>query len=191
MPYVTLGCQALLVLVFAISVVGKVHGQEAFTEFVGATRRLLPASVGAGLARWIAACVAAAEAATVVLLLLPVATVLGFLLAVVLLSAFTTAVLLAVRRGERAPCRCFGASTHPLGLAQVVRNAVLLAAGGLGVIGAVSSPTQAIEPAGIAVVLLAAGVIALPVLLADDIAALFRATPQKPISQLSSFEEGA
>lgn len=191
MPYVALGCQALLVLVFAISVVGKVRGQDAFTEFVGATRRLLPASIGARPARWIAAGVAGAEAITVVSLLLPVSTIVGFLLALVLLGAFTTAVLLALRRGERAPCRCFGASTHPLGPAQVVRNAVLLAAAVLGVIGVVSSPTQAMEPAGIAIVLLAAGVVALPVLLADDIAALFRATPQKPISQLSSLEEGA
>ena len=191
MPYVALGCQALLVLVFAISVVGKVRGQDAFTEFVAATRRLLPASIGARPARWIAASVAGAEAITVVSLLLPVSTILGFMLALVLLGAFTTAVLLALRRGERAPCRCFGASTHPLGPAQVVRNAVLLAAAVLGGIGTVSSPSAVPNPVGIATALLAAGVVALPVLLADDIAGLFRASPQKPSSQLSSLEKGA
>ncbi|HEY9410410.1 MAG TPA: MauE/DoxX family redox-associated membrane protein [Jiangellaceae bacterium] len=196
MPHVVLACQALLVLVFAISVAGKVRDSAAFAEFVGATRRLLPASIGARPARWIAAGVVGAEVTAVVSLLLPVSTVLGFLLALVLLAGFTAAVLLALRRGERAPCRCFGTSTHPLGAAQVVRNAILLAAAALGGIGAVSSPAEVIEPGGVAIALLAAGLVALPVLLADDIADLFRATPQKPspekpTSQFSSFEKGA
>ena len=48
--------------------------------------------------------------------------------AIVLLVAFTTLIVLRLREGRHPPCACFGAwSAKPLGPGHVVRNVVLLA----------------------------------------------------------------
>jgi hydrogenase/urease accessory protein HupE len=68
----------------------------------------------------------------VVSLALPQSVVPGFVASCVLLTAYTVAIGLALRRGERTPCRCIGASADPLHALLLLRNGVLLAICGLG-----------------------------------------------------------
>lgn len=173
MEYVVVGLRSLIVLVFAVSVASKLRGRRAYAEFVAATGRLSPRPV-AGTAVWrLAAWVVAAELAVPVLLLVPVTASLGFAVAAALLVALTGAILLALRRGERAPCRCFGSAEQPLGYPQVVRNLVLLAVCVLGLVGG-QLPVAAPDPAGALLAVVAGAVAATVVVMADDIAALFR-----------------
>ena len=94
----------------------------------------------------------------------------GFAVAAGLLAVFTGAIVLSLRRGNAAPCRCFGASSTPLGPRHVARNAVLVALALLGLVAAlVPGPA---DLAGL-VVAGAAGVVAGVTITAfDDIAAL-------------------
>ncbi|MGW7440879.1 MauE/DoxX family redox-associated membrane protein, partial [Streptomyces sp. NPDC054849] len=69
------------------------------------------------------------EWAVVVLLAVPVrgVGVAGFGLAGVALSVFTVVLVLALRRGMSASCRCFGSSVRPVSGVQLVRNLMLMA----------------------------------------------------------------
>ncbi|MCX4799423.1 MULTISPECIES: MauE/DoxX family redox-associated membrane protein [unclassified Streptomyces] len=57
-----------------------------------------------------------AEAATVVFVALPATALAGFAVAIGLLIAFTTGILVAVRRRRRVLCQCFGTSSAPVGV---------------------------------------------------------------------------
>ncbi|MEU9363637.1 MauE/DoxX family redox-associated membrane protein [Streptomyces avermitilis] len=125
MPYLVIVLRCLVGVVFLVSSVGKVAGRHAFSEFVIALRqlRMLPASAVSA----VATCVVCVEAAIWVLLAIPepVATTAGFTLAAGLLTVFAVGIVVAMRRGVRAPCRCFGASASLLGPWHVARNVVL------------------------------------------------------------------
>lgn len=172
MEYVLVGCRSLVALVFVVSLVGKLRGGWAYAEFVAATGRLAPRRVSPGGARRLATVVAAVEVAIVTLMLAPAATPIGFATATTLLLAFTGAILLALRRGERAPCRCFGSARHALGYPQVVRNLVLLSVCVLGLVGGQLS-TTAPDPARALLAVVAGAVAATAVVMSDDIVALF------------------
>jgi uncharacterized membrane protein YphA (DoxX/SURF4 family) len=174
MDYVVLGCRCMVGLVFLASVVSKLRGRESYAGFVAAAARLGPG----WLVSWVpagvlAGGVIAAEVAVPVLLVLPGAAWTGFLLAGVLTVGFALAVVAALRRGDRAPCNCFGVSSRPVGGVHLVRNVVLAAAAGLGLaVGAAASgPT---EPAGVVAAVVAGAVVAAVVVTADDVAELFR-----------------
>ncbi|MDF5757517.1 MauE/DoxX family redox-associated membrane protein [Spongiactinospora sp. TRM90649] len=135
LTYVSVAGQVAAGAVYAAGVIGKTRGRTAYREFVRATGRLLPGRIGARRAGVIAPLVIAAEAATAVLTAaLPRA---GLVLAAALALVFTVAVAAALRRGERAPCRCFGASATPLGPRHIARNVLLLA---VAATGAAASP---------------------------------------------------
>jgi hypothetical protein len=174
MSYLVIGARVLLLGVFVVALAGKLRRRAAFDEFRRsiAELRVLPRnwSLAAALA------VTAAEAAIIVLLGLPYTVLPGFGLAAVLLVVFTTGIVLALRRGQRAPCRCFGASAAPLGPAHVVRNLILTAAGVTGLIAAFAAGTAGVQPGGIAVTLAAAAVGVLIVVRLDDLVALFAAS---------------
>ena len=182
LAYLTLGCRALLVLVFAASLIGKLAGREAVGTFVLATRRLAPVPISTSQARWAATGVVGAEAATVIALLVPGWTIAGFLLASALLAVFSGVLLLALRRGERTPCHCFGSSSQrPLGIAPVLRNAALLVVVALGVGGSAA----AVAPSGVtlggaAITVLAAVVAVVPFILSEELAGLFRTESRPP-----------
>jgi hypothetical protein len=171
--YVVLGCRCVVGLVFLASVVGKLRGRKAYAGFVVAAGRLGPgwvvSRVPAGV---LAGGVIAAEAAVLVLVVLPGMAWAGFVLAGLLALAFAAAVLAALRRGDRAPCNCFGGSTRPVGGVHLVRNVVLAAAAGVGL--AASSAAGPLEPAGVVVAVVVGGVVAAVVVTADDVAELFR-----------------
>ncbi|GAA2884676.1 methylamine utilization protein MauE [Streptosporangium fragile] len=149
MDYVVIGCRALVGIVFLVSAATKIR-PLASGEFAASVRRLT--GLRGARARPVALGVVLLEGAVPVLLVVRGLAVPGFVLAGALLAAFSTAILVALRRGVRAPCRCFGAAEIPLGPRHLVRNALL----------------------GVAA---AASAAALLVIGADDIAGLFREEP--------------
>ncbi|MEU0563638.1 MauE/DoxX family redox-associated membrane protein [Dactylosporangium sp. NPDC006015] len=138
MSYLSLGLLAALCCVFAASAWSKLRSRAAQQAFASSLRPvpLVPARhVGAvamaatvaeaGLVLGLGAAVAAIAAGW------PAArplTVVMLALTGVLLAVFTTGVALAVRRGTRARCACFGAAERPLSARHLVRNGLLLAA---------------------------------------------------------------
>jgi uncharacterized membrane protein YphA (DoxX/SURF4 family) len=162
--YLELGCRGLLAGVFLISLAGKLRGRAAYAAFVAATASLL--ATGGRQARVLAPLTIVAELGTVVALAIgPFGLVAG----AALLGCFTVALVLALRRGSAAPCRCFGASTTPIGLHHVVRNVVLA---GLAVAGAIAGSVaddQPIDPAALAVTALAVAIAVLVTVRLDDL----------------------
>jgi hypothetical protein len=168
------GCRCAIGLVFVASILGKVRGREPYADFVRAAGRLgsgwLTSRIPVGV---LAGGVVAAEAAVVVLLVPPGSTWLGFVLAGLLAAAFAAAVVAALRRGDHAPCNCFGVSARPVSRVHLVRNAVLVAIAGLGLAadGVAVGPA---EPAGVVAAVVAGVVVAAVVVKADDLAELFQ-----------------
>lgn len=172
MVYLLIVCRTLLVGVFVAALAGKAARRAAYRDFatwvgtLGLVPRRLTAAAAAGAT--------AAEVAAVALLALPATVPVGFALAVALLAVFTAGVVLAIRRGRRAPCHCFGASRTPLGAVHVVRNAMLLAVGCAGLtLSVVGDPDPATHLAGVLLAVTVALLALLPVLRLDDLMALF------------------
>ncbi|MEU8172870.1 MauE/DoxX family redox-associated membrane protein [Microbispora hainanensis] len=173
MAYLFAFCRLLTGIVFLMSAVSKLRGRAAYEEFTAATRALvrLPA-------RPVAALVVTAEAAVAPLLAWPPTVLAGFCLALGLLVAFTVAIAVALRRGRRVSCRCFGASAVPVGPGHLVRNAVFLAAAAAGAVQAGAGTVLAgLGPAGFAAVALAAGAAAVLLSAIGEIAGLFTSSP--------------
>ena len=173
MQYVLIGLRSLIALVFVISIASKLRSRHAFDEFLAATVRLSPWPLMAGMARWLAVAVVATELAAALLVSVSATTPIGFAVAAALLLCFCGAILLALRRGERAPCRCFGSAEQPLGYPQVARNLVLLAAAVLGLAGG-RLPAAPPDLPGVLVAVGAGALAATVVAAADDITSLFR-----------------
>lgn len=174
MEYLQFGCQVLLGGVFAMSAGSKLYSRTAFAEFTAATARLTGA--GAGRARQFAVAAVAAEITIVLALIVPALVLWGFAVGIGLLAVFSAAIVRSLRRGQRAPCRCFGASNSPLGTQHVVRNAALAAFGALGIAAGLSGGTSSLDFGLACVVAFAALIgVALTARL-DDLIGLFRAT---------------
>ncbi|MEV6673920.1 MauE/DoxX family redox-associated membrane protein [Streptomyces sp. NPDC051162] len=179
-----MGCLALAIRcliggVFLTSFIGKVAGRGAFDRFVSSVRdmRVLPTRAAA---RSVARCVVTAEAAVCVTLATPVRAVAvgGFVLSGVLLTVFAAGILLSLRQGVRTPCRCFGASTSPLGPGHVARNLTLTA---VAVTGAVAVPAAGPATPGATVLSVLAGLLLGGLTTAlDDILDLFRPVDRAP-----------
>ncbi|MER5768476.1 MauE/DoxX family redox-associated membrane protein [Streptomyces sp. NPDC001985] len=174
MIYVAFACRILLIGVFLTAVAGKARSRTAFAAFERslAGLGLLPAR----LSRAVAVSVIAAESATVVLLV-PAPTVpLGFALGALLLLGFSAGIALALRRGRRAPCRCFGASAAPLGPVHVVRNLLLAAAGAAGAVLVAAGPADGWppHPGGAAIACASALVVVVLTVRLDDLTELLR-----------------
>ncbi|MCX4822353.1 methylamine utilization protein MauE [Streptomyces sp. NBC_01142] len=178
MTYLVFACRILLIGVFLVAVVGKFRGRAAFEEFAKsiADLRLLSRRLSTAAA----AAVAVTELAVLALLAVPPTAPAGFALAAVLLLVFTTGIALALRRGRRAPCRCFGASAAPLGPVHVVRNLILALAGAAGLGLSLTEGAGAWWPehvGGTAVALTTAAIGVLLVVRLDDLMALFATPP--------------
>jgi hypothetical protein len=169
MEYVGVGFASLIGWVFLASAISKLRH---FGEFTRSLPALAP--VRAGQVRPLAMTVVATEAAVPVLLLIPAAIFYGFALAGALLAAFTAAIVTALKRGRRAPCQCFGASSTPLGPSHLVRNSILLISTLAGGLALDAQPQQA---AGLVVAIAAGLVGAILIVAMDDIAFLFARTP--------------
>ncbi len=172
MRYLDVACRLLIGIVFAVAVVGKLVGRDAFPAFVRSLvqMKVVPDRVAGVAAR----ASVVTELLIVVLLAVPLrwTAAVGFVLAAGLLLVFGGAIALSLRHGNRAPCRCFGASATPLGTRHLVRNGLLVMIALVGLAGTLAS--GGVELAG---VLLAAGtglVVGLIMTAYDDIAELLR-----------------
>jgi uncharacterized membrane protein YphA (DoxX/SURF4 family) len=170
LAYLMFASRCVLLVVFAASAAGKLRGASAFKAFRQATAALVPWArpVAAGLA----AVVIAAELGIVLLLAIPATTRWGLVAAFALLTAFTVAIAAALRRGNTAPCRCFGRSDSPLRTRHLVRNGILLLVAATGGV----MPGGG-EPLGQALAGVAAVALALLVLNFDALADLFVGPP--------------
>ncbi|GIH45143.1 Methylamine utilisation protein MauE [Microbispora rosea] len=182
MAYLFAFCRLLTGIVFLMSAVSKLRGRAAYEEFTAATRALvrLPS-------RPVAALVVAAEIAVAPLLAWRPTVLAGFCVALGLLVAFTAAIVVALRRGRRVSCRCFGASAVPVGAGHLARNAVLIVAAAAGAVQAGAGGVQAgagavfagLGPAGLAAVALAAGAVAVLLSAIGEIAGLFTSSSRR------------
>lgn len=173
--YALLACQVLLLAVFAVAGGSKLT-RHGFGEFRAATGRLLPVR-WSGWRRPAAVGVLVAELATVGLLAWPPAVPVGFAMALGLGTAFSAGIVAALRRGERGPCRCLGASTTPLGGSHLARNGVVTAAAVVGLVLAWLPEPVPASPAGIGLAAVAGLVLAALVVRMDDLVALFAPMP--------------
>lgn len=190
MDHLTIGCACILALVFAVSAASKLRGRAAFDEFAYATRTLLTASAqalrgaerrrpGERVVRFVALGVAMAEAVAVPLVAVPATARVGFGLAAVLLTCFSVAIALTLRRGVSTACRCFGAASAPLSRRHLVRNALLLAVAVAGLVTADGS-LDGVHPAGAAVAAVTGAVAAVLLIRIDDLADLFAPAASTP-----------
>ena len=133
MQYLALACRTAIAVVFLMAVGGKTIGRGAFAEF---TRSIVAMNAvpkaAAGLA---ARATVSAELLTVLLVSFParITAVIGSGLAALLMALFSGAIWRSLRRGDNAPCRCFGRSSTPLGRRHLVRNGLLLLTSALGI----------------------------------------------------------
>lgn len=164
MGYLTVACRVLLAVVFATSLVSKLRGRAAWSGFADSVRQL--GRVPGPAVGMVATTVVAAEALALVLLLVPTAAPLGLAVSGSLLTGFTVVMFAGWRRGVRAPCRCFGASTVPVGVRHLVRNALLITVAGAGIAGHLAGASVA-HPGGLAVAA-ASGLAAAAVLIVFD-----------------------
>ncbi|WP_275107002.1 MauE/DoxX family redox-associated membrane protein [Nocardia arthritidis] len=125
MNYLGIGVSCSIGTIFVISVVGKIASPGSLAAFTASVRdmRVLPPS----MARRSAISVVAMEIAVCALLAAPYreARMAGLGMAAALLTIFAAAVVSAVRRGVREPCRCFGRSNTPLSYWHGLRNSIL------------------------------------------------------------------
>lgn len=109
--------------VFAASFITKVYSRAAWLSFRSWLARMNfwrgPSALAAGA-------LAAAEAVVVVLAIVPMTSAAGLAAAAGLAIVLTTGLVVALRRGSREPCHCFGSSVEPLSWQHVARNALLL-----------------------------------------------------------------
>ncbi|MFH8681148.1 MauE/DoxX family redox-associated membrane protein [Streptomyces lydicus] len=171
--YLATGLRCLIGTVVLLALCGKTTRNGGFGAFVSSLHglRLLPARY----ARPAAVAVAAGEGTAVIVLALPwqAAAPWGFCLAAALLAVLTAGVGLALRRGARAPCRCFGGTAKPLGGHHLLRNVLLT---GLALLGAVISaaPPPPAHPAGTALAAATGVVLGGLIAVLDELTALFR-----------------
>jgi hypothetical protein len=170
-----LACRMVMGLVFATSAISKLRGRGAFDEFATTTRLLLVAAsprrlVSDSGSRRVGGAVIAAEASVPLLLLVPGLSRFGLGVAMFLLTLFGLGIVVAMRRRVRTTCRCFGASSTPLGKRHLIRNTILfvVAAAGLG-----AGPAGHADLAALAVVAGSAVVAAVLVVRFDDVIELF------------------
>ncbi|KAB2345500.1 MauE/DoxX family redox-associated membrane protein [Actinomadura rudentiformis] len=178
MEYVAFGARGLICLIFVVSAFGKVRDRAAFTEFTRTTRILLGAAlrrreVSRPAATWTGRVVVAAEIAAALLVLFPVTAAAGLGVAAVLLGAFSVAMVAALRGGVSTSCRCFGASTAPIGRRHVVRNVLLICAAVAGLVAASAAGSPPL--AGMVITAVAVAVVALLMIRLDDLYELFAA----------------
>lgn len=175
MEYLAVGIRTLVGIVFLAAVVGKVARRDGFSAFLASVQRMRILSTWrAGL---VARVVVVGEVVICLLLAVPirVANVAGLLLASGLLVAFSLGIVVSVRRGIHAPCRCFGASTTPLGTRHVVRNIGLAAAAAVGAVSVVGAAGP-VHTEGVIVAAVAGLALGGVVIVLDDIIELFAST---------------
>ncbi|MCD9146030.1 TlpA family protein disulfide reductase [Streptomyces albireticuli] len=160
MSYALWAIRGCIGTIFFISSLSKTFGRGSFTSFASSLNnlRIIPQRAVVLTAGG----VVASEWAVVALLIAPIQWIftLGLALASMMLVSFSLAIIRVTGReeGTAVTCSCFGSSTRPLGVRQIVRN-VLLA--GLAILAAaLSIATHRSSPSGNVFVSAMLGVIA-------------------------------
>ena len=172
----TLFARCVLAAAFFASGALKLRAPAAFDVAVQALGRVpgrwvRPAGLGS----------IGAELAAGVLLLIPGTERFGFALAAALLIGFTALLARALRAaqasGEQISCACFGAGSAPISPIHLARNAILLALAAAGlalsVTGSAAARSWSLTGAGPAAVAALGLLLALIVVLLDDLVFLF------------------
>ncbi|MEO3867585.1 MauE/DoxX family redox-associated membrane protein [Nonomuraea sp. B12E4] len=169
MLYISFACRLALVAVMALAAVAKLRSRGVFAASLEGFD-----FVPVRLRRPLAVLVPAAELLIALLLAVPATVTAGFLAAALFCCGLTVVPILVVARGKQVKCACFGAGEVPMGGWHIARNAVLLAAAVLGsfVTIRLGDGVPAQIP-GIALAVVAAGVLTTVIVFVDDIAALF------------------
>jgi hypothetical protein len=157
-------------LLSALSKVGTPTGLRMFAETLVQLRLAGPGRY----ALVTAAAVGSVEAlvAVVLLPLGPGITRLAFLLAIVLLSAFSIVIIRSLRRHEPIACRCFGGSAPaPFSAVHLLRNAGLLLAA---IVGALLADQESAPWQMWLIMAIPGAVCAFVVSRLDDIVSLFK-----------------
>lgn len=170
MEYIFLATSVLIGTVFLVSLAAKTLRKRSWAEFVESVRGLAPRLP----ARTTAVTVALSETVVILLLLLPGTAVYGLIAAAVLLLSFSAALLASIRRGSQLSCGCFGRSTTPVSGVHVARNALLTAAAVSGIAASSGLPATELSWQGGGAAAAVGLLIAIMVILADDVAFLFR-----------------
>jgi hypothetical protein len=172
---ISLACRFLVGTVFTVSVVAKVRGRAAWRSFASWLSGLPLKPVGL---RWAPAALTATEAAVVVLVALPAAAPAGLAAGSALCLALTLGLAVAVRRGSRQPCHCFGSAPEPLSAQHVARNALLLVLAVTGLACAVAGGASSAGPAEVGLTAVGGVAAALVIIFFGDVAALLAPSPR-------------
>lgn len=148
LSYALLSCKLLVGGIFLLSTAGKIRDPRAFAE------SLPPFGVPRRWQHVVAIGIVAAESGVVLLLAWSTSAPFGFVLAAVLLIGFTLAIVRVLRTRIPVKCRCFGAESAVLRPAHVWRNVVLAVVALAGLCLAVVGPQDALDLAGVAVIVL-------------------------------------
>lgn len=169
--YAVLFCRITIILVFALSLIGKLRDMRAFIDTVR-DFDLVPRQIG----RRVAQTVVVLEGVVVVSLLVGGwFQIIGFGLALALLTIFCYALISVLRRKMSISCGCFGPNVKRVSMYDVIRNGVFVICS---VIGLILSPIAS-APTLIETVLFI-GMATAWVLIwthLDEIATLFRFEP--------------
>lgn len=163
--------------VLAVSAYAK-RGDRGFAEAI-AGMRLVPARHAVPVARL----AVTAEVAVLLLLIVTRGGAAGLAAAALLFGCFTAALTVAVRRGARVGCHCFGAGSAPVAGRHVARAGFLCAAALLALTGVLvtgRAPLTGLDAPAVLAVAAAAAVTGAALIWLDDLVWLFRgATPAR------------
>jgi hypothetical protein len=140
---INLGIRLFIGGVLVIAAVGKLRNIRSFVLTVRSFR-----IVSRRWERLLAWTVVLAEIVTALLLAIHDWSAVGLCLAVLLMGAFTVAMLTVLARGERVACGCFGSSTVLIGKMHIVRNSFIIL---VAIVGIVASVTSDDTPVGASV----------------------------------------
>ncbi len=172
MGYLAIACRCAIGLVFLGSATGKLHSKAARAAFEASIvdMRIVPRN----RIRLLACTVICAELAIPLLLSIQSTAVVGFALALGVLTAFSAGIIVVLNRGTAATCQCFGLSGALLGIHHVVRNAILWIAAALGGTAVMLSRQADIQVGGVVVAVAGAFLVAFIIVILDELMALFR-----------------
>jgi hypothetical protein len=176
MFYLEVAGRVLLAVVFGVACAGKVSSPAAFAGFARSLSDLGWLTGRRRIAA-VAALIPASEAAVTVLLAVPATVAWGFATATVLLGTLTAGAGIAIRRGRRVECRCFGASAQPMGAPAMIRNAILIAVAVAGLGACLAAPGGAGSPLALTVTAGLACLAGLMMVGWDELGYLLRSRP--------------
>lgn len=178
MPYLLLTCRCTVYVVFVAAVAGKLRSRAAFDAFARSVHRLVTSRPRVSTA--LSGGTVLAETAVVVLTAIPRTVPVGLALAGLMLLVFCAGIVVSMRSGASVPCRCFGATSAPLGPRHLVRNAALLSVVAAGLVAWQLRATGRPATGGAVLAVAVAVVLALIVIFFDDLADLFGSSPAPP-----------